>query len=262
VAGAAPSRIGAAAGDHDHRFAARGGQRDSAGGATYNYRSVPLTANSTLSQGTHPYTLALSDSNGNSRTQTGFTVIVDNTAPSASDVQTVNKTGGTTGRPELGDQVLLTYSEPIDPNSILVGWSGAATNVVVRITDGGLGNDVLTIRNAANSAQLPLGSVDLRRTDFVSTTRNFGASGTRSQMTQARKHDHYHPGHRKRHDRDGRRQSLDGVDSHGHRDRSRRQRLVHGPQNRNRHGRSRLLTYACHAQGPSAPRQGAPRWRQ
>jgi hypothetical protein len=146
VAGAAPSRIGAAAGDHDHRFAARGGQRDSAGGATYNYRSVPLTANSTLSQGTHPYTLALSDSNGNSRTQTGFTVIVDNTAPSASDVPTVNKTGGTTGRLELGDQVLLTYSEPIDPNSILVGWSGAATNVVVRITDGA--SETTSLRSA------------------------------------------------------------------------------------------------------------------
>jgi hypothetical protein len=157
----------------------------SAGGATYNYRSAPLTANPTLSQGTHPYTLVLRDGDGNSRTQTGFSVTVDNTAPSASDVQTVNKAGGTAGRPELGDQVLLTYSEPIDPNSILAGWSGAATNVVVRITDGALGNDVFTIRNAANSAQLPLGSLDLRRTDFVSITRNFGASGTPSQMTQA-----------------------------------------------------------------------------
>lgn len=156
-----------------------------AGGATYNYRSAPLTANPTLSQAVHPYTLALSDGAGNRRTETGLTVIVDNTAPSAYDVQTMNKAGGTAGRPELGDQVLLTYSEPVDPNSILAGWSGAATNVVVRITDGGVGNDVLTIRNAANSAQLPLGSLDLRRTDFVSITRNFGASGTRSQMTQA-----------------------------------------------------------------------------
>ena len=156
-----------------------------AGGASYNYRSGPLTANPTLSQAAHAYTLVLTDGDGNRRTQTGFTVIVDNTAPSALDVQTANKTGGVAGRPELGDQVILSYSEPIDPNSILAGWSGAATDVVVRITDGGLGNDVLTIRNAANSAQLPLGSVDLRRSDFVSATRNFGASGTRSQMTQA-----------------------------------------------------------------------------
>jgi hypothetical protein len=156
-----------------------------AGGATYNYRSAPLTANPTLSQADHPYTLALRDGAGNRRTETGYTVIVDNTAPAAFDVQTVNKTGGTAGRPELGDQVLLTYSEPIDPHSILAGWSGAATNVVVRITHGGVGNDVLTIRNAANSAQLPLGSLDLRRTDFVSVTRDFGASGTRSQMTQS-----------------------------------------------------------------------------
>ena len=153
-------------------------------GATYNYRSAALTANATLTAGSYSYTLALTDAAGNSTTRTGLTVTVDNTAPSATDAQTTNATGGTAGKPELGDQLVLTYNEPIDPTSVLAGWSGAATNVVVRITDGGSGNDVLTVRDAANTAQLPLGSISLGRKDLVSATRDFGATGTASQMTQ------------------------------------------------------------------------------
>ena len=155
-------------------------------GATYNYRSAALTANATLASGSYAYTLSLTDGAGNGATRTGLAVTVDNTVPSATDVQTVNATGGTAGKPELGDQLVLTYSEPMDPGSILAGWSGAATSVVVRITDGGTsGNDVLTVRNAANTAQLPLGSINLGRKDFVSATRDFGATGTASQMTQS-----------------------------------------------------------------------------
>jgi hypothetical protein len=152
-------------------------------GATYNYRSAALTANATLTAGSYAYTLALTDAAGNSTTRTGLSLTVDNTAPSATDVQATNATGGTTGKPELGDQLVLTYSESMDPTSILAGWAGAVTNVVVRITDGGGGNDVLTVRNAANTAQLPLGSINLGRKDFVAATRDFGATGTASQMT-------------------------------------------------------------------------------
>jgi hypothetical protein len=154
-------------------------------GTTYNYRSAALTANATLTAGSYAYSLSLTDGAGNGATRTGLTVSVDNTAPSATDVQAANATGGTAGKPELGDQLVLTYNEPIDPTSILAGWSGAANNVVVRITDGGTsGNDVLTVRNAANTAQLPLGSINLGRKDLVSATRDFGANGTASQMTQ------------------------------------------------------------------------------
>ena len=155
------------------------------GATTYNYRSAAQTARSSLSAGSYAYTLTLADAASNSATQSGFSVTVDATAPSAADVQSANVAGGTVGKPEAGDQIILTFSEPIDPVSILAGWTGAATSVVVRITDGGAGNDTLTARNAANSAQLPLGSVNLARTDFVTATRDFGASGTAATMAQA-----------------------------------------------------------------------------
>lgn len=154
------------------------------GATTYNYRSAAQTAKSSLSAGSYAYTLTLADAASNSGTQSGFSVTVDATAPTAADVQSANVAGGTAGKPEAGDQIVLTFSEPIDPASILAGWSGAATSVVVRITEGGTGNDTLTIRNTTNSAQLPLGSVDLARTDFVTATRDFGASGTAATMVQ------------------------------------------------------------------------------
>jgi hypothetical protein len=155
------------------------------GAASYGYRSAAQTAKASLTAGSYAYTLTLADGAANSATQSGFSVTVDATAPSAADVQSANVAGGTAGRPDAGDRVVLTFSEPIDPASILAGWTGAATNVVVRITEGGVGNDLLTVRNTTNSAQLPLGSVNLARTDFVTATRDFGASGTPATMVQA-----------------------------------------------------------------------------
>jgi hypothetical protein len=123
---------------------------------------------------------------GNSQTTTGFSVRIDDTRPSAADVQATNG-GAAAGKAELGDTIVFTYSEQIDPESILAGWTGTSTSVVVRITDPflGIGNDILTIRNAANSAQLPFGDVDLASGNYVSATRNFGATGTASTMVQS-----------------------------------------------------------------------------
>ncbi len=157
----------------------------SVGGQTYNYRSAQLTANATLSEGSKSYTLKLTDTAG-SQTQSGYTVTVDNTQPRASDVQTANASGGTNGKAEAGDSITLTYSEPIDPASILAGWDGGPVSVVVRLVNGGLASDSVTVWNSANTAQLPLGTVVLNRTDYISSisTITFGASGTPSTMTR------------------------------------------------------------------------------
>lgn len=152
----------------------------SIGGVAYGHRSGTLTANASLAAGTYSYSLTSKDLAGNSGTQSGYTVTVDNTAPTAADVQAANKTGGTAGRPELGDSVTFAFSEPIDPHSILANWTGAATSVVVRLTNAT--GDPLTVYNAANTTQLPLGSVNLGRNDYVTASATFGASGTASTM--------------------------------------------------------------------------------
>lgn len=150
------------------------------GGVTYSHRSGTLTAGGSLAAGTYSYSLTSKDLAGNSRTQSGYTVTVDNTAPTAADIQTANKTGGTAGKPEAGDTITFTFSEPIDPNSILANWEGQATSVVVRMTNAT--GDPLTVFNAANTTQLPLGSVNLGRNDYITASTSFGASGTASAM--------------------------------------------------------------------------------
>jgi hypothetical protein len=153
----------------------------SVGGLTYNRRSASQTATAVLTAGTYNYTVTSADVAGNSATQT-YSVIVDNTAPTGSGIQTTNG-GSIAGRPELNDTITYTFSEPIDPNSVLAGWTGAATNVVVRVNDGGLGSDQVQIFNSTNASQLPLGSVSLGRTDYTFLSITFGATGTASTMS-------------------------------------------------------------------------------
>ncbi len=148
-------------------------------GDTYNRRSASLTAGSSLAAGTYGYSLTLKDTAGNSGTESGFTVLVDNTAMTAADIQTANG-GSIVGRAEIGDKITYTYSEEPDPNSIVSGWDGSSTDVVVRLNNAT--NDTVTIFNSTNKTQLPLGTISLGRSDYTSSNRTFGASGTASTM--------------------------------------------------------------------------------
>jgi hypothetical protein len=151
-------------------------------GQSYNYRSALLTAKSTLAAGTDAFSVKLTDAAATATT-TSYSVTVNNTAPHASAVQTANVSGGTNGKPEVGDSMTLTYSEAIDPNTVLSGWTGGSQSVVIEIVDGGAStDDKLDVLNASTLAQLPLGTVDLGRKDYVAKTTTFGASGTASTM--------------------------------------------------------------------------------
>lgn len=151
----------------------------SIGGVSYNYRSSQHGATGTLAAGSYAYTITATDVAGNSVIQSGFSVTIDNTRPTGTNVQTTN--AGVAGQPEIGDTITYTYSELIDPDSVLSGWTGGSTSVVVRIAQNA-GGDRVTIRNAANSAQLPFGTVDLVGVNYVTLNRDFGASGTPSTM--------------------------------------------------------------------------------
>jgi hypothetical protein len=154
-------------------------------GQSYNYRSAQLTAKSSLAAGTDAFTLKVTDSAGTA-TSTSYSVTVDNTAPKTSNIQTTNVAGGTAGKPETGDTVIFTYTKAVDPATVLSGWDGGSQSVVVNIVDGGTsGDDKLEVLNASTQAQLPLGTVDLGRKDYVSKTTTFGASGTPATMVMS-----------------------------------------------------------------------------
>jgi hypothetical protein len=155
----------------------------SAGGLSYSQRSASQTATTVLAAGTYNYTVTSADVAGNSGTQT-YSVTVDNTVPTGSAIATANG-GSIAGRPEQNDTITYTFSEPIDPNSIIAGWTGSATSVVVRVNNGGVSNDTALIFNSTNLTQLPLGSVNLGRTDYTTANITFGATGTASSMSMS-----------------------------------------------------------------------------
>ena len=161
-----------------------------AGGVSYNYRSPPLVADAILSEGAKPFSITAVDSDTNSGTRSDLSVDVDNTAPTGSDVQSANA-GATAGRPEATDTITLTYSEPIDPDSVLSGWDGSATSVAVRLTNGLLTvSDTLQVYEPSDTTPLPLGVTDLGRNDYVNGVLGgeilrFGATGTPSTMTRS-----------------------------------------------------------------------------
>ncbi len=172
----------------------------SAEGLVYNYRSGVQTAVSPLSQGVKSYSITSTDPAGNAQTQSNYNVNVDNTAPIATDVQTANG-GSTVGRAQPADTVTLTFSERIDPQSLLSGWTGSSANVVVRLVDGGgcvlfllCADDYLEIWNSTNTVKLPFGLLDLNGVDYngsaviglgTQPTAVFGSSGTASTMVQS-----------------------------------------------------------------------------
>ncbi len=151
-------------------------------GETFTRRSASLTAGSTLAAGTASYALTVTDANANARTESGFTVAVDNTAPTGTDVQAGNG-GATVGLAEAGDKITYTFSKEIDPNSVLAAWSGASTSVVVHLNQAT--KDTVTIFNSTNATQLPLGTLTLGAADYTTANVTFGASGTASTMAMS-----------------------------------------------------------------------------
>jgi hypothetical protein len=144
-------------------------------GVTYGYRSAIQTANSPLSEGAKSFTVTATDIAGNATSPNG-SATVDNTAPIATDVQGTNNSGGLAGRADTGDRLTLSFSEPIEPESILAGWDGTATTVTVRFTNAGGSDDRILVYDAANTTQLPLGTVRLSDSLYVLGNVSFTGS--------------------------------------------------------------------------------------
>ncbi|MEO8423168.1 MAG: hypothetical protein ABI595_04560 [Actinomycetota bacterium] len=144
-------------------------------GVPYNYRSAARTAINPMANGTRTYSFTMGDIAVpvHSQTQTGFTVIVDNTGPAPVNMTSANRIGGTIGRAEQGDSITYTWNAPIDPESLLTGWNGGSpTTVTVRITNAG-NNDRLRVRGPAGN--LNFGIVRLQQ-NYVPGMRDFTGS--------------------------------------------------------------------------------------
>lgn len=99
----------------------------------------------------------------------------------AQSISLTNTSGGTPGKAEQDDAVTFTFDQPLNPASVLTGWSGSTLSVVVRIVDSG-SSDSLVVYDAANTTLANLGTVALNG-DFTGGAPGT-ASFTASQMTQ------------------------------------------------------------------------------
>ncbi len=129
-----------------------------AGGQTYNYSSAVLTAGA-LSNGPKSYSVTATDAAANI-TMANDNVTIDNVVPAPTNI---SASGGTPGRPEVGDVLTLTTNDTLDPFSLLANWTGAATTVQVRFVNQG-GGDRLQVWNSAGTTQVPFGIIDLAAT--------------------------------------------------------------------------------------------------
>ena len=96
-------------------------------------RSAPTTPRSTPARATRPRSptaptrpaWSRPTASGTRPNSATITLIIDNTHPTANDVQ--RTTAAPPASIDAGDTVTFTWSEPMAPASILTGWSGAAT---------------------------------------------------------------------------------------------------------------------------------------
>ena len=154
------------------------------GGVAYNYRSASLTANADPHggcQGVHDHL----DRQRSERPDPDGLQRDRRQHPTDRNERPDRERWRTVGRPELGDSMTLTFSE-IDRSAERAGRldrGGARTSSSGSRTAAAA--TCLTIRNAANTAQLPLGTVNLIGTAYVTVDRDFGATGTASTMVQS-----------------------------------------------------------------------------
>ena len=189
--------------------------------------------------GAYELRMQATDTLGHTSFSASVPVTIDNTAPTATNVQAAN--GGAAGTINAGDTVTFTWSEPMAPVSILAGWSGASQPIRVRVTDAAAA-DTLDLYNAAGTVRLNVMSATqaLRlQADWVSATVNFDATlvmtGSSATVTLGVADRERRAPHRRRHDGE---HDLEPLDR---RDRRRRQPRRRDGRHRDRRPRPRLL---------------------
>ena len=139
-------------------------------------------------EGSYTVSTRMTDNVGNVSTSSSVTFTVDRTSPTISDV-TIS--GGTAGKPEQGDTIVVTFSEHVAASSICSSWTnsgiqtitGNNTGALVTITNnaaGAGGNDQVSFQIGSGSCggTIHIGTINLGSPNYVTATMTFGANGT------------------------------------------------------------------------------------
>ena len=94
------------------------------------------------------------------------TTVVDTVVPTAQNIRSDNGSGSD-GKADTGDTVTFTFSEAMSPASMLAAWSGASTQVLVKLIDAGNSADTLQVWSADNAARLAVANPLALNGDYV-----------------------------------------------------------------------------------------------
>ena len=136
----------------------------------------------TYADGQYDLQVVTTDKSGNTFTSAAVMAEVQNTAPTATAVQLLDS-GGTAGKTEQADRVIVTFSQTLRVSTMCSTWSGdftdqslaALSDVTVTLTDGGIANDTLTVTSA--SCIYHFGTINLGSTGYA-TGGNVTFSGS------------------------------------------------------------------------------------
>ncbi len=146
--------------------------------------AAPFTCSGDTAQvadGTYSIRVVTADNAGVRTISSPTSLTIDNTAPTAANVQAANG-GATAGLIEPGDSLTLSWSEPIAPATVLPGWDGSSQAIRMRIADIAA-NDQLDFYDGAGSTRLNLvtTAADLKLgANFVTSDAEFNATMARS----------------------------------------------------------------------------------
>jgi hypothetical protein len=140
------------------------------------------TVTVTTAVGTYP---GANTCSGGSATNYTFQYVAgDATVTSAGTLTILNGAGGQTGRPEEGDQIIVTFSPVPSLSALCSAWSPSSypelddSNVVVEGTQPASGDDTLTVTDSGDCAGgLNFGTIDLGQRGYFNTgTVSFGGT--------------------------------------------------------------------------------------
>jgi Bacterial Ig domain len=142
------------------------------------------TTSPLVSNGSYDLRAVLTDNHGITTTSSLQTTYVTNQALSASDVQTANKAGGTNGKIEAGDKMVLTYNGAVNTGSLLAGWDGTATAVSAKVVYGSSSLSTFSVTGvnlgsvALTGGYLGSGTLTMASSSMVASTTTVGGVTT------------------------------------------------------------------------------------
>jgi hypothetical protein len=147
-------------------------------GALTTLPSCSSTVTATTAMGTYP---GANTCSGAAATSYSFSYVPGDATVTTAGTLTIVNGGGQIGRPDQGDQVIVTFSPVPALSSLCSAWSSTSyptldsPNVVVTGTEPASGDDTLTVSDPSDcSGGLHFGNIDLGQRGYFSGTATFG----------------------------------------------------------------------------------------